>query len=60
MGWELAARKLPEVDALIARAERMKRLLEAGLRCECLTLEDCARAPASEPGDREEGRGWTD
>lgn len=40
----LATRKLPEVEALIARAEGMKRVLEAGLRCECLTLEDCARA----------------
>lgn len=41
---ELATRKLPEVDALIARAQGMKRILEAGLRCECPTLEECARA----------------
>ncbi|HEX5501218.1 MAG TPA: MerR family DNA-binding protein, partial [Thermomicrobiales bacterium] len=41
---ELATRKLPEVEALIARAEGMKRILEAGLRCACPTLEDCARA----------------
>lgn len=39
---ELARRKLPEVEDLIARARGMKRLLEAGLRCECVRLDDCA------------------
>lgn len=38
---ELAHRKLPEVDALIRRAEEMKRLLELGLACDCLQLKDC-------------------
>ena len=38
----LAERKLAEVDALIARAQAMKVLLAEGLRCGCLTLEDCA------------------
>ena len=37
----LAQRKLPEVEALIARANGMKRLLEEGLECECLSLEEC-------------------
>jgi MerR family redox-sensitive transcriptional activator SoxR len=37
----LAHQKLPEVDALIARASGMKRLLEEGLECECLSLEEC-------------------
>jgi MerR family redox-sensitive transcriptional activator SoxR len=37
----LAERKLPEVEALIARARGMKRLLEEGLGCECLSLEEC-------------------
>jgi MerR family redox-sensitive transcriptional activator SoxR len=37
----LAHRKLPEVEALIARATGMKRLLEEGLECECLTLAEC-------------------
>jgi MerR family redox-sensitive transcriptional activator SoxR len=37
----LAEEKLPEVDALIERALGMKDLLERGLRCECLRLEDC-------------------
>ncbi len=39
---ELALKKLPEVEAHIERALGMKRLLEWGLRCECLSLEDCA------------------
>ena len=37
----LAGEKLPEVEALIRRAMGMKRLLERGLGCECLRLEDC-------------------
>ncbi len=39
---ELASKKLPEVEAMIRRAFGMKRLLERGLRCDCLRLEDCA------------------
>jgi MerR family redox-sensitive transcriptional activator SoxR len=39
---ELAGRKLSEVTALIARAEQMKEVLEASLRCGCLTLDTCA------------------
>jgi MerR family redox-sensitive transcriptional activator SoxR len=40
--WErLAHKKLQEVDQLIARAEAMKALLEEGLRCGCLTMEEC-------------------
>jgi MerR family redox-sensitive transcriptional activator SoxR len=38
----LAQDKLPEVEALVERALGMKDLLERGLRCECLRLEDCA------------------
>jgi MerR family redox-sensitive transcriptional activator SoxR len=40
----LAAQKLPEVEALIARAQGMKRLLEEALTCGCLTLDACARS----------------
>ncbi len=41
--WRILAReKLPEVEALVERALGMKNLLERGLRCECLRLEDCA------------------
>lgn len=37
----LATEKLPEVEALVERAAGMKRLLERGLGCECLRLEEC-------------------
>jgi MerR family redox-sensitive transcriptional activator SoxR len=37
----LAEEKLPEVEAQIGRARGMKRLLERGLECECLRIEDC-------------------
>ena len=41
--WRVLAReKLPEVEALVERALIMKSLLERGLRCECLRMEDCA------------------
>lgn len=41
--WRVLAReKLSEVEALIGRAQGMKSLLERGLECECLRLEDCA------------------
>ena len=39
---ELASRKLTEVDALIARAQNMKQVLEKSLHCGCLTLDSCA------------------
>lgn len=38
---ELARTKIPEVEDLITRARGMKRLLEEGLKCECLSLEQC-------------------
>jgi MerR family redox-sensitive transcriptional activator SoxR len=37
----LAARKLPEIEALIERASAMKRLLQKGLRCDCVSVNDC-------------------
>jgi hypothetical protein len=39
----LAAQKLAEEEALITRAQGMKRLLEEALTCDCLTLDACAR-----------------
>jgi MerR family redox-sensitive transcriptional activator SoxR len=39
---QLATHKLTEVDALIARAGQMKRILEASLHCGCVTLDSCA------------------
>lgn len=37
----LAARKLAVVERALAQAAAMKEFLEAGLRCECLNLEEC-------------------
>ena len=45
----LAEEKLPEVEALVERALGMKYLLERGLRCECLRLEDCALVSKEAP-----------
>ena len=38
----LAQQKIAELDALVERAQQMRRILEAGLECGCLRLEDCA------------------
>ncbi len=38
----LAQDKLPEVEALVERALGTKEVLERGLRCECLSLEECS------------------
>lgn len=40
---ELAQRKLVEIRQTLAEARAMKKILEEGLRCECLTLDDCLR-----------------
>ena len=37
----IATTKLPEVERMIQRALSMKRILEMGLDCECITIEDC-------------------
>jgi MerR family transcriptional regulator, redox-sensitive transcriptional activator SoxR len=39
----LARRKQAELDATIANARRMKRLLEVALKCRCLNLDECGR-----------------
>jgi MerR family redox-sensitive transcriptional activator SoxR len=39
----LAKRKLEEIEAQIGQLERMKILLESSFRCQCLSIEDCAR-----------------
>ena len=42
--WQLLARrKITEMDDLIARAKKMKRLLKKADRCRCLDLEDCGK-----------------
>lgn len=50
---EVAKRKLPELDALIARAELVRGWLEDAAHCVCPALEDCplfdqARLPQRE------------
>ncbi len=43
MRWQdLAQRKLLEVDALIARMQTVRQVLEQSLQCDCLTLDACA------------------
>jgi MerR family redox-sensitive transcriptional activator SoxR len=39
---DLAARKLPEVDALIARAQEMRSWLLTATDCSCTSLDVCA------------------
>ena len=46
---QFAERKLPEVNALIQRASAMKRLLEKGLRCDCVTIGDCVLYDCNPP-----------
>src|SRR5262245_47551290 len=48
----MARRKLPELDALIGRATRMKRLLETGLDCGCVRIEDCILHNCAPPPSR--------
>jgi len=52
---ELAAMKVREIDALLARAAGMKRLLQEGLRCRCVRLESCALA-VRHAGAQQDGR----
>jgi MerR family transcriptional regulator, redox-sensitive transcriptional activator SoxR len=48
--WQLLAqRKITEMDDLIARAKKMKRLLAKADRCKCLELEDCGKAFLARP-----------
>src|ERR1700736_5359684 len=48
--WQvLAQRKIGEIDDLIARAKKMKRLLEKADRCKCLDLEDCGKGFLARP-----------
>ena len=37
----LAEQKLAELDVLISKAQGMKRVLEEGMRCQCLNLDEC-------------------
>ncbi len=46
----LAEHKLGELDALIARAQQMKRILETLLQCGCMRLEQCGVDGGSQGG----------
>ena len=48
---ELAERKLPDIEALIARAENMRAWLRAATDCSCTTLDVCALFDAQTPDD---------
>jgi MerR family transcriptional regulator, redox-sensitive transcriptional activator SoxR len=45
----LAERKLPEIEALIERAETMKGWLELAAKCRCASLEVCELFAADTP-----------
>jgi MerR family transcriptional regulator, redox-sensitive transcriptional activator SoxR len=45
----LAKRKLEEIQAQMGQLERMKVLLESSFRCQCLSIEDCARIIGTAP-----------
>ena len=47
----LATRKLAEVDAMVARAERMRAVLRVALDCGCFRLEDCGALLDAGPVD---------
>ena len=50
--WQaLAARKLAEIDAQVARAERMRAVLRVALDCGCFRLADCASLLDAGPVD---------
>jgi MerR family transcriptional regulator, redox-sensitive transcriptional activator SoxR len=38
---ELARRKLPEIERKLAETQAIEQMLEAGLECQCMTLQDC-------------------
>ena len=39
---ELADRRLPEIDALIERAQRVRAWLQTATNCGCQSIDDCA------------------
>ena len=49
----LSSRKLPEVQALIERAERMRGWLQTASQCTCSTPDECTLFPA--PGELDAG-----
>lgn len=47
---ELARHKLPEIDALVDRAIRVRTWLQAATRCECQTIDECGLFDLSSGG----------
>jgi MerR family transcriptional regulator, redox-sensitive transcriptional activator SoxR len=47
---ELAGRKLPEIDALIERATRVRAWLEAATGCDCQSVDECALFDGAQRG----------
>ena len=54
---DIAARKLPEIEALIDRAERVRAWLQTATGCECQTIDECALfdSPALAPAAEAQG-----
>lgn len=51
--WEqLARRKLPEVERKVEEAQAMKLMLENGLQCECVSLQECVGWAQPDRADR--------
>jgi len=49
----LASAKLDELEQAMVRLDDMRALLRSALRCDCLTLEQCARRLRERYGERE-------
>jgi MerR family redox-sensitive transcriptional activator SoxR len=53
---DIAERKLPEIDALIDRAERVRAWLQTATGCGCQTIDECALFDASSLRSTKEAR----
>src|SRR5687768_4172646 len=53
---ELAERRLPEIDALIERARRVRAWLENATACDCRRIDDCALFDDAPPASAAEAR----
>jgi MerR family transcriptional regulator, redox-sensitive transcriptional activator SoxR len=52
---DIAARKLPDIEALIDRAQRVRAWLQTATGCGCQTIDECALfdSPALPPADEQ-------
>jgi MerR family redox-sensitive transcriptional activator SoxR len=53
---ELAERRLPEIDALIERAQRVRTWMQAATACDCERIDDCALFDDAPLASAEEAR----